>query len=217
MKNLNRIIAFIALIVFFTFGAVLGHGQETTAPKPQEVTIHVVQDAVKPAPVTPVEMPKTLAAKANEWADLGNNVGTAMGSAAKAVLHETKDATFGKDVSIVDGIDKFSKTDAGRFTMFVIGWKVMGKDAVDLVKQFSGIAVGVPILLAWNVLCIWFYRRNFLPRKVMVSKEGNFWNKSVKWQVVNEDRSWTEAKCCGAVLTCATWVVVSIVIFLNVF
>ena len=188
MKNPYRYFAFLALLVVLTFGASPALAQENPQPRQaQEVIVRIQQDAPKVAQAVAPEATKSVVEKANEWAQLGANMGTAVGSAAKAVLHETKDATFGKDVSVVDGIDKFSKTDAGRFTMLVVAWKVMGADAVNLLDRFTGVAVGIPLLSVFTLIYIWVIRRFFMPRTVLLSKTGGLFSsdRKVEYGVMN--------------------------------
>lgn len=70
---------------------------------------------------------------AGEWAGMGKEIGIAVKEGLSALGSE---------------VDKVSKTDAGRFTMFVISWKVLGDDAKQIILG--------PIL--WLILtCIFFY------------------------------------------------------------
>jgi hypothetical protein len=208
MKILHRL-AIVAALLFA--GAAFAQEQAAPAPKPQEVVVRIQQDA----PPAPKAAP-TVAQKANEWVDVGTNLGTAFGAAAKSILHETRDATFGKDVSLVDGIDKFSRTDAGRFTMLMVGWKIMGKDAVELVDRVKKVAIGVPFLIGWACLFIWFYRRNFMAYSVRTGSTGNFWNKQHTYKVVNEDTSWSDGKCAGAVVSGLIFAAITLGVAINV-
>lgn len=206
MKYITRLSVFAALLF-----AGAAFAQEQAAPKPQEVVVRIQQDAPKPAAPAP-----TVAQKANEWVDVGTNLGTAFGAAAKSILHETRDATFGKDVSLVDGIDKFSKTEAGRFTMLVVGWKIMGKDAIDLVDRFRKVAIGVPFLIGWASLFIWFYRRNFMAYSVRTGTTGPFWNRVHTYKVVNEDNDFSDGKSAGAVISGLVFAAITLGVAINV-
>ncbi len=208
MKFTTRRFAIVAAMLF----ASLAFAQEQAAPaapKPQEITITVQQ-----APAASAK--QTTAAVANEWAQMGTNMGSAVGSAAKAILHETKDATFGKDVSVVDGIDKFTKTDAGRFTMLVVAWKVMGRDAIDLLDRVKNVAIGVPFLIAWTLLFIWFYRKNFTAYAVLKSTTGPLWNRVKTYEKVNEDDNWGEGKATAAVVTGVIYAVATLAVAVNI-
>src|SRR6478736_3002699 len=161
------------------FSPLFAQAQATPAQaqQPQEVIVKFQQ---QPAPA-PVQT--TVVEKANEWVEFGKHVGSAM------------DAGL---TSLTDHAEKFSKTDAGRFTMLVIAWKVAGKEATELVDRFIKIVAGVPILIAWNMLAFWFYRRMYLPRRVVIERTGMLWWGTRKYQIVNEDTSWSDGKTGGA-------------------
>jgi hypothetical protein len=211
MNTRTRWFALVAAMLMASFAFAQETPAAPQARAPQEVVVRIQQDA----PTQPKAAP-TVVQKANEWAELGTNMGSALGGAAKAILHETKDATFGKDVSLVQGIDNFSKTDAGRFTMLVVGWKVMGKDAIDLVDRFKNVAIGVPFLMAWTVLFIWFWRKNFTAYSVLTSKAGPFWNRTRTYTKVNEDNNWTDAKCGGALISAGVYAASTIAIAIHI-
>ncbi len=205
-------LARLSIVAAMLFAAAAFAQEAAPAPKPQEVVVRIQQDAPAPAPFAA----PTGAQKANEWVDVGTNLGTAFGAAAKSILHETKDATFGKDVSLVDGIDKFSKTEAGRFTMLMVGWKIMGKDAVDLLDRVKNVAIGVPFLIGWTALFVWFYRRNFMAYSVKTGKTGPFWNRTYTYKVVNEDDNFSDGKSSAAVISCLAYAISTIAIAVNI-
>lgn len=97
-----------------------------------------------------------------EYAEMGRGVGLAVGESLKAV----------KDVAV-----DFSKTDVGRFTMFIIAWKVMAKDVIDMGDTIFGYIVGIPFLFLGSLVMLWSYRRQCLPRRICIekTKEGKKW------------------------------------------
>lgn len=84
-------------------------------------------------------------------AGIGKEIGTAVNEGLSAVVETS---------------DKFSKTDVGKITIFLIGWKIMGRDAVRMV---------IAIIL-WLVLTIVFIKamRVYFPRRIRV--EGKWYN-----------------------------------------
>jgi hypothetical protein len=170
MKNILSVMLSVILV-----GAVFG---QAPANEPQRVLIEVQQKAAEP--------PKSnLVVKANEWVEFGKNVGTAMDAGLS---------------SLTENANKFAKTDAGMFTMAVIAWKVAGRDALDLTNRTVTIVLGVPILIAINLLFIWFVRRNFMAHRVIVERQGPWYARtSVKWETIN-DRPFSESKTVCAVL-----------------
>lgn len=194
-----------------------------------------------PAPVAvPVPAPVAAAVKAvapNQFSEVGSAIGSGLnglveslggatgrtvdktGEVTGAVVDKSgkvasavMDRTFGKDVTLVDGIDKVSKTDAGRFTMLVIAWKVMGKDALDLFRKVEGIAIGVPIGIFLIILATWITRRFWMVRSVVVKAEGPFWNKTKTYETVNTKLD-DDTRYTGLFLT---WLAFAILSFINV-
>lgn len=204
----------IALLSLLTICPLVAQQATQQQQSPQEVIVRVQTEHPATAPTAAVQ--QTVAQNASEWVRIGTNIGTAIGSGLKSVAHETKDEVFGKDVTVLEGIDKLSKTDAGRFTMAVIAWKVAGQEATELTEYFTTkilhIVFGIPIILGWNALAIWFYRRMYLPRRIVVSSKGPFWNRERTWKIVNEDDNWGEGKTAGATITAIAWAAINIII-----
>lgn len=98
------------------------------------------------------------------------DLGAALGTGLRSLAYETRDITFGKDKTLVQGIDELSQTDAGRFTMAVIAWKVAGKDALGLMDRFAGVAIGIPILFVLLGIYVWVMRRFFIMRIVKIGE-----------------------------------------------
>lgn len=74
-----------------------------------------------------------------DWADMGRAIGIATREGLNAVTTETA---------------KFAETTPGKFTMFMIAWKVAG---ADFLRAIKGYAIGVPLLIFWA----WFGYRWF--------------------------------------------------------
>jgi hypothetical protein len=139
--------------------------------KPQEVIIKVQNQQSQPASQSVTE-------KAHEWVEFGEHVGGAI------------DAGLGK---LTEHANKFAETDAGRFTMLVIAWKVAGQDAIILVDRFVGVVVGVPLMAVWICIYIWYLRKINKDQKILIKKSG-FWLwgtrefQLIKCPYDNEDR-----------------------------
>ena len=184
-----------------------------TANAPAQVANQAVQQAVQQAAEIAAPV-KSVAQKANEWAEVGENIGGAISTGLKSLAHDSKDMVFGKDVSVVDGIEKVSKTDAGRFTMLVIAWKVMGKDAMEIAHSMIGVIIGVPLVVILLLLATWITRRFFMVRTVVTSITGPFWAKDRKkeFKLINADLD-DESRYGGLALT---WIATVFVGFLIV-
>lgn len=75
-----------------------------------------------------------------EWAGKGREVGVAVNEALKAITTNTVE---------------FSKTDLGKYTMFLVAWKVMGRDFVQLIISFLSFLIFAPF---W----IWSFKKHCL-------------------------------------------------------
>lgn len=102
------------------------------------------------------------------------------------------DRTFGKDKTVVQGLQDLGNTNVGKFAMVLAAWKVMGKDAVGLLKTVEGILVGVPLQIVLIVIYVWVLRRFFITRSVVLSKTGGMFSKErkVEYGVVNVTSSY---------------------------
>lgn len=83
-------------------------------------------------------------AQVSEYIGIGKEIGEAVKSGLE---------------SVVEVSNKFANTPVGQFTMFMIAWKILGRDLLHVV-------LGIPLYLM--ALSIWFYfvRRLFLGRWV---------------------------------------------------
>ena len=95
-----------------------------------------------------------------EYAEMGRGVGLAVGESLKAV----------KDVAV-----DLSNTNVGKFTMFLIAWKVMAKDILDMGDTVFGYLIGIPFLTIGLLLCAVSYYRQCVPRRVLVEKGPGLW------------------------------------------
>lgn len=87
-----------------------------------------------------------------KWVGVGGEVGTAVKEGLTAV---------------VDVADKFGKTDVGKFTMYMVAWKVIGKDIV-------GIVLGLLFFTVFTSVLIWIAKRTLTSKKVLTSNPGLF-------------------------------------------
>jgi hypothetical protein len=83
----------------------------------------------------------------SQWVGLGKEIGVAMNEGLTALTTTAVN---------------FSETELGRFTMFVIAWKVLGKDVMR-------IFIALPAWLLLMGIFTWSYKRTY-PRKILRSK-----------------------------------------------
>lgn len=72
-----------------------------------------------------------------KWVGLGREVGVAVNDALKSLTSQAVD---------------FSKTKLGGYTMFLVAWKILGKDIIQFI-------VGILFFLVWVPMWIWSFRR----------------------------------------------------------
>ena len=146
------------LLVGFALPAL---AQEQTSQSQNETVVMKKSDLTTEqlAKVQSQQVKETLGAYA-EYAEMGRGVGLAVGESLKAV----------KDVAV-----DLSNTNVGKFTMFLIAWKVMAKDILDVGDKVFGYLVGIPFLTFSLLLCAVSYYRQCVPRRVLVEKGPGLW------------------------------------------
>ena len=83
-----------------------------------------------------------------EFAGIGKEIGVAVNEGLGAVT---------------DQASKFADTTPGKFTMFLIAWKVMAKDSMTITNSILGVLVGIPLLIFVEFFYLWIWRRNTTP------------------------------------------------------
>ena len=126
----------------------------------------------------------------NKTADLTGSAVDKTGDIAGKAL----DRTFGKDTTLVQGLENLGNTRVGTFAMVLAGWKVMGKDGLSLLKTIQGVLVGVPLQIVLICIYIYILRRFFVTRSVVLSKTGGLFSKErkVEYGLVNVTNQRTE-------------------------
>lgn len=89
-----------------------------------------------------------------KWAGSGKEIGIAIRDGLTAV---------------VDVADKFGNTKVGTFTMYMVAWKIIGK---DLVRIF----IGLIFILVLIPFVVWSYKKNYTTRRICIKGNGwKFW------------------------------------------
>lgn len=99
-----------------------------------------------------------------KWVGVGGEVGIAVKEGLTAV---------------VDVADKFGKTDVGKFTIYMVAWKVMGKDLIKII-------IGLLFFFLFTTTLIFTYRRLVNPRRFLVENPG--WLRYPKKYLVIESK-----------------------------
>ena len=116
------------------------------------------------------------------WVGVGGEVGNAIEEGLTAV---------------VDVADKFTGTDVGKFTMILVAWKVVGKDAVRILLGFI-------FLIAISFLFVKVYKGYYRPKKVPTKRVAFFkrFVESVEYKIIEPDRNWEGFNAIPIVMLC---------------
>lgn len=123
---------------------VLGLGAQT--PNPNEQMVTVPKSWVQPERQFQAQPP----AQISQYIGIGKEVGEAVKNGLE---------------SVVDVSNKFANTPVGQFTMFIIAWKILGKELLHLV-------IGIPVYIVLLSLWVHFARRLFFGRWIKRYVDG---------------------------------------------
>lgn len=123
------------------------------------------------------------------WVGVGKEVGEAVNSSLAAITDQTA---------------RFADTKAGKFTMFIVVWKVLGEDIVGIVFGFLFLLFGVPVL-------IWSYHRWTKPYVSRIDYEAD--GKTVKSKVFEVRYHAHDAAFFHAVIAGFLLIIVCFVVF----
>ena len=124
--------------------------QTPAKPNPEQY-LTADQMAKYQADLKVAELEKKLQTYGN-WVGVGGEIGIAVREGLGAVV----------DVS-----EKFGKTDVGRFTMFMIAWKIMGDNVF-------GFLFGTIYFIISTIVFVSIFRRLIRPRRMLVENPGFF-------------------------------------------
>lgn len=111
--------------------------------KAEELKKQAVDEAKKVAETATIEVDD-----ASKWVDLGKNIATVI-------------TTVAGDLGIA--ADKFLGSTSGKITLFIVFWKVAGKDML-------GFIIGCPLLIVLVSLWVWSFRRMCIIRSITEKK-----------------------------------------------
>lgn len=97
-----------------------------------------------------------------KWVGVGGEVGQAVREGLEAV---------------VDVADKAGDTNVGKFTMYLIAWKVIGKDLIRII-------LGIIFAFIFTIFIFRFARKSFAVQRVMIENPG-FFKFPKKYKVIN--------------------------------
>lgn len=91
--------------------------------------------------------------------DKYGQIGKAFGSAFKECW-----------TTVSSDAEKFAQSDAGKWAMVLVAWKIMGQDAISLVNNIVHYVTGFSLLIVGVPFFIYIYRRNCVQLPTIVSR-----------------------------------------------
>lgn len=164
MKNVLKFLL-LALIPSYVFA------EEMVAVPVSQLTAQqkVAVEAQKVVQV--VKTVDTIGEYASKFKGVGKEVGTTMREGLSALS---------------SGVNDFAKTDAGKYTAFVIAWKIMFKDLMSVSGVIIKVTVGFLVFITFFIATVWSYRRTCIPIKVLKSEKKDLYENG-KVKTVTKD------------------------------
>lgn len=160
----------VGLMVFV--GTPLWSQQSSTSSSSGGEQIVVNTNDLPPSLVEELRQKEQLAEidqKVSTYTRWGHEIGTAMDEGLSAITRHTAD---------------FAETDLGRFTMFLIAWKVMSEDIISVGGGTLKWVIWFGVFVCFSLGLLWSYRKTVIPRRILVEKtRTGFWNKTKKYEL----------------------------------
>lgn len=141
----------------------LSLAQERTVSIPESQLTEQQKQALK------LQQVDSTVEKAHGWVGIGKELGQAFDSAMGSLTIRS---------------NEFASTPVGRFTMFIVAWKVMGEQAVQALNAAIHILWGAVEVVIFVPFFLWSYRRSCMTRRVILSQEGPFWKRTKTWKLI---------------------------------
>lgn len=136
---------FLAMVMLFMATNVWAQQQGQTNKIVVDKSLLTPEQIAQAEAQATLDRTKSTVEQAGEWVGLGKEIGSAVDGALSALTERT---------------DQFAKTDVGKFTMFLVAYKVIGTDLIQAV-------VGIPLFLVVIIMFIWLTRRNCMRRRYL--------------------------------------------------
>lgn len=84
--------------------------------------------------------------------------------------------------------EKFAQSPAGKWTAFLITWKVMGRDAFDIVKESIRWTIGICMFFIITPVFFYFTWRNCVSKnKILEIEQTGFCKKKIKYESTSSE------------------------------
>jgi hypothetical protein len=160
---------FLAVYFFVAVCAFAQNNQGVSGVGPDNDVIIVNKKDLPTGLVKELESKKQLEVMKNKietygkWVGMGKEVGVAINDSLSAL---TKQA------------DDFSKTGVGKFTMFLVAYKVLGKEVMN-------VAIGIFLMFIWLFLYIWYIKKNTMTRSFLKEKQKDG---KATYEIINREK-----------------------------
>lgn len=154
-------IVVILMMVFIEYGYT-----QTPQTQPERITVKV--DDLTPDQLAKIKADAEIETMKNKLETYGNwvGIGGEIGNGVKEALN-----------AVVEVSDKFGKTDVGKFTLYMVAWKIIGKDLIKIV-------LGLIFLVVCTSFLFRHYRNNFMVKRIAKTSNGlQFW-KPVEYEII---------------------------------
>jgi len=156
-KTLRFLAVIILMAMFSLFVGYAFAGQQVS-----DESIVIKKSDLPPELLKSLETKQQLG-KYSDYMAMGKGVGVAVREGLEAVT---------------DTAAKFANTTPGKFTMFLIAYKIIG---IDFIKCL----VGIPLLIVGTIIFIWSYRKNCIPRQIPTEMDEK--GEPSRFEVVGND------------------------------
>lgn len=122
---------------------------DITKLTPDQLKAYQELKAMERGTSLPIDLTKVTPDAIDKYAAIGKSFGTAFKECWTTVSSDA---------------EKFANSDAGKLTMVLIAWKIVGQDGINLVEKAVQYSVGVPLLFIGTFFFIYLFRRNCISR-----------------------------------------------------
>jgi hypothetical protein len=147
----------IAIVLLILSGIAIAQEQQKMVSVPEDQLTEQQKQNLK------LQQVDTTVEKAHGWVGMGKELGQAFDSAMSSLTARS---------------NEFAQTPVGKFTMFLVAWKVMGEQAGAVANAIVHFVGGFIELIVFFPILLWSYRKSCMDKRICTSREGFFlWGK----------------------------------------
>lgn len=158
-------VCWIALIVFALFAfAIPAQAQQTQVKTPIEELEGQLNSLQTQLATAKAEATR----KKSPWEGIGNEIGTAARESISGLIHGIDE---GATITL-DHAERFAQTPLGKGTIFIVGWKILGKDIMEIMDSVWLNTLGFIFMVMFFMALRYMYTVFFVGRMVVTKIEG---------------------------------------------